>query len=77
MDIVTYALLKKQIGGITPGYDYKGQAATINDLPSGATTGDLYTVTSEGNAQFVYNGTEWVQIYSQIASNAQIDGLYS
>lgn len=77
MDIVTYALLKKKISGITPGYSYKGSVATTADLPSGATTGDLYTVDAEGNAQFVYNGTQWVQIYSQIASNAQIDGLYS
>lgn len=77
MDVVTYALLKKQIDGITPGYTYKGSVATTDDLPSEATTGDLYNVTAEGNAQFVYNGEEWIQIYSQIASNSQIDGLYS
>lgn len=78
MDIVTYALLNKKISGITPGYSYKGSVASTSDLPaSGQTTGDLYTVTAEGNAQFVWNGSEWIQIYSQIASNAQIDGLYS
>lgn len=77
MDIVTYALLKKQISGITPGYDFKGSVSAVADLPASATSGDLYLVESEGNAQFVYNGTEWVQVYSQIASNAQIDGLYS
>ena len=77
MDIATYALLKKQIDQVTPGYDFKGSVASTDDLPSSATTGDLYIVESEGNAQFVYDGSEWIQIYSQIASNAQIDGLYS
>ena len=77
MDIATYALLKKQIDQVTPGYDFKGSVASTDDLPSLATTGDLYIVKSEGNAQFVYDGSEWIQIYSQIASNAQIDGLYS
>lgn len=72
-----YGLLHGQIEGITPGYDYKGSVSTTSNLPSDATTGDLYTVTGEGNAQFVYDGTSWIQIYSQIASNAQIDGLYS
>lgn len=77
MDLVTYALLKKQIDGITPGYSFKGSVANVAALPASATSGDLYLVESEGNAQFVYNGTEWVQVYSQVASNAQIDGLYS
>lgn len=77
-DVVVYALLKNAVNKITPGYSYKGSVATTSDLPSsGQTTGDLYTVTAEGNAQFVWNGSEWIQIYSQIASNAQIDGLYS
>ena len=76
MDIVTYALLNKKIGQITPGYDFKGTVASTDDLPESPTTGDLYLVTAEGNAQFVYDGSDWQQIYSQIASNNDIDGLY-
>lgn len=77
MDIVTYALLKKQINNLTPGYSYKGSVATSTDLPASGTLGDMYTVTDEGNAQYVWNGSAWVKLYSQIATNAQIDGLYS
>ena len=75
-DQTLYALLKGQINQITPGYDFKGTVATADDLPEDPTTGDLYLVASEGNAQFVYDGSDWQQIYSQIATNAQIDGLY-
>lgn len=74
MDVVTYALLKKQIGSILPGYDYKGGVASTSDLPeSGNTTGDLYTV---GAAQYVWNGTEWVEVGEPI-TNDQIDALFS
>lgn len=77
-NVVVYALLKNAVNKITPGYSYKGSVSTTSDLPSsGQTTGDLYTVTAEGNAQFVWDGEAWIQIYSQIASNSQIDGLYS
>lgn len=76
MDILTYALLNKKIGRITPGYDFKGTVASTDDLPDDPTTGDLYLVASEGNAQVVYDGSDWQQIYSQIASENDIDGLY-
>ena len=76
MDVVTYALLKKKIDNLTPGYTFKGSVASTSVLPEAGTTGDLYLVESEGNAQFVYDGSDWVQIYSQIASNNDIDGLY-
>lgn len=75
--MVTYALLKKQIDGITPGYSYKGSVATSSALPDSGTLGDMYTVADEGNAQYVWNGSEWAKLYSQVATNAQIDGLYS
>lgn len=74
-DVVSYALFRKQIAGVMPGY--KGTVAAVSDLPSSATEGDLYVVTGEGNAHYFWNGTEWLCIDPDIATNAEIDGLYS
>lgn len=75
MDVVTYALLKKEISGIMPSY--KGTVTAAADLPSDVAEGDMYVVTSEGNAHYFYNGTGWEVIDPDIATNAQIDGLFS
>ena len=75
MDEVTYAMLNKRIKGMMP--NYKGTVATVSDLPADPEEGDMYIVTGEGNAHYAYNGTTWVAVDPQIATNAQIDGLYS
>lgn len=79
MDIVTYALLKKQLIGIESvledlnlAYSYKGSVATIDDLPDDAELGDLYTV---GTAQYVWDGTSWIMIAGAI-TNSEIDTLF-
>ena len=68
MDIVTYALLNKKltdtsefVEGLASGFTYKGSVATTAGLPSSAKAGDMYTVTSEDNAMYVWDGDEWVQ----------------
>ena len=73
MDVVTYALLKKQIGSILPGYTYKGGVASTSDLPDDAETGDLYTV---GDDQYVWNGSDWVTVVAAIP-DATINALFS
>lgn len=73
MDIVTYALLKKQIDSILPGYSYKGGVASTSDLPDDAETGDLYTV---GGDQYVWNGSDWVNVVAAIP-DATINALFS
>lgn len=75
MDKVTYALLKKQIAGMMP--NYKGTVTNVSDLPASGTAGDMYVVTGEGNTHYSWNGSAWVAIDPPIATNAQIDGLYS
>lgn len=82
MDSVTYALLKKakaqmqqQISGMMPSY--KGTVATVADLPSNATEGDMYVVASEGNIHYYYDGVTWSAIDPDIATIAEIDGLYT
>ena len=44
---------------------YKGQVSTIQDLPTVATNGDIYNVTSE-NKNYIYNGTNWVEYSSTL-----------
>lgn len=75
MDEVTYAMLNKRIKGMMP--NYKGTVATVSDLPADPEEGDMYIVTGEGNAHYAYDGTTWVAVDPPIATNAQIDGLYS
>lgn len=73
MDAVTYAILKKLVGSILPGYSYKGSVASVEDLPVSGTTGDLYTV---AGVQYVWDGTQWVEVSGPI-SNADIDALFT
>lgn len=75
MDVVVYALLNKKIAGMMP--NYKGTVAAVTDLPASATAGDMYVVTGEGNVHYYYNGEEWEAIDPDIATNSDIDGLYS
>ena len=73
MDIVTYALCKGAIANIEPGYSYQGSVATTGDLPNDAEKGDLYTV---DGIQYVWDGTEWVEIGMETITDAQIDALF-
>ena len=73
MDIVTYALLKKQVDNVTLAYTYKGSVASVDDLPNDAETGDLYTV---GTAQYVFDGSQWIEIGGSI-TDQQIDNLFT
>jgi hypothetical protein len=75
MDVVTYALLNKKIAGMMP--NYKGTVTDVDDLPATADEGDMYVVTSVGNIHYSYQNGEWVAIDPPIATNSQIDGLYS
>ena len=75
MDVVTYALLNKKIEGMMP--NYKGVVTNVADLPENASEGDMYVVTSVGNIHYYYDGSEWSAIDPDIATNNEIDGLYS
>ena len=74
MDIITYALLKKKVaalntkyGSLAEGFSYKGSVASTAALPeTDNTAGDLYTVTGEGNARYLYDGEEWVNLDDEI-----------
>lgn len=49
-------------------FSYKGQVSTAQDLPTGATVGDVYDVTDTG-ANYVWNGTSWDKL------SESLDGL--
>lgn len=72
--LIAYALLNKRISSLVPSY--KGTVASVSELPASAGKGDLYIVTGEGNANYVYDGSSWKCINPDIATNAEIDGLY-
>lgn len=91
MDLKPYILLKNKVNQSAEaisaietaletypsGFSYKGDVASVNDLPSsGNEKGDLYVVTGEDNAEYIWNGTTWVARFIAI-TNEQIDSLYS
>lgn len=51
---------------------YKGQVATVADLPSGAVNGDIYKVLADGN-YYMWNGTTWDDLESDYTSGPGID----
>lgn len=74
MDPVLFALLNgkmsslgTQVDALTSGFDYKGSVSTKANLPSGASAGDVYTVTDEENTKYAWNGSEWIDISTQRA----------
>lgn len=74
MDIVTYAILKKQIDNVTLAYSYKGSVADEESLPSGAETGDLYTI---DGAQYVWDGTNWIEVtVFKTITDSEIEALF-
>lgn len=69
MDIVTYALLKKQVGnvskqieGLSEGMTFKGSVPTEADLPSNPQGGDLYIIQDTGT-KVVWDSSnnEWIK----------------
>lgn len=74
MDVVTYAILKKQIDNVTLAYSYKGSVADESSLPDDAETGDLYTI---NGAQYVWDGTDWIKIENfKTITDSEIEVLF-
>ena len=68
--------IQTQLDNLIPGFNYQGSVATVADLPASAEKGTSYTVTAEGNALYVYNGSEWIKYNSDVVTKAQIDAFY-
>ena len=75
MDAETYAICRKIVANVEPGYTYKGSVSSTTDLPDDAEKGDLYTVSG---VQYVWDGTDWVNVEAGVAiTNSQIDSLFT
>lgn len=57
--------LKTQLDKFGNPLKYKGQIETIQNLPSDAQSGDIYSITTE-NKNYIWNGTGWVEYASTI-----------
>lgn len=85
MDIVTYALLKSKVIGVQEevealgtGFTVKGVVSAETDLPDSGNLGDLYLVSGEGYASYVWDGDSWELKDGDIASDADINSaLYT
>ena len=61
----------------TGAFVYRGSVASYSNLPGGSDIGDLYTVTDEGNAEYVYDGFNWIHLENLAITDAQIDNLFN
>ena len=60
----------------TGAFVYRGSVASSSNLPGNPDLGDLYTVTDEGSAEYVYDGFDWIHLENLAITNAQIDALF-
>ena len=86
--IIPYALMEQLAGEVEnvaemiealgSGFTVKGVVAATTDLPGSGELGDLYLVSGEGYASYVWDGDSWELKDGDIATNAEIDSaLYS
>lgn len=68
--------LGEKFNQILPGYTYKGSVDTKTNLPSDATTGDLYTVEDEDYTQYAWDGEQWVSPQYPSIAQEQINSLF-
>lgn len=63
---------------LTNVYKYKGSKATVAELPTGATAGDVYNVEADG-MNYAWNGTAWDNLGSilDVATEAEIDAIFA
>ena len=69
---------KAMVSALGTGFTVKGVVASTSDLPDSGELGDLYLVSGEGYASYVWDGDSWELKDGDIASNNDIDSaLYS
>lgn len=78
---IPLALISKtneMIASLGSGFEVKGVVAATSGLPDSGTLGDLYLVSGEGYASYVWDGDSWELKDGDIASDADItSALYS
>lgn len=63
---------------MTNVYKYKGSKATVAELPTSATAGDVYNVEADG-MNYAWDGTKWDNLGSilEVAAEAEIDAIFA
>ena len=63
---------------MTNVYKYVGSVATVAELPTSATAGDVYNVEADG-MNYAWNGTAWDNLGSilDVATEAEIDAIFA
>ena len=70
--------VEQMVESLGSGFTVKGVVAATTDLPGSGDIGDLYLVSGEGYASYVWDGDSWELKDGDIATNAEIDAaLYS
>ena len=70
--------VSQQIAALGSGFTVKGVKATKEELPESGELGDLWLVSGEGYASYVWDGDSWKLKDGDIATNNEIDSaLYS
>ena len=69
--------VNESIAALGSGFEVKG-VVTKENLPASGELGDLYLVSDEGYASYVWDGSAWQLKDGDIATNNEIDSaLYS
>lgn len=78
--VIPLALLsgvQESVAALGSGFTVKGVVTKAN-LPATGTLGDLYLVSDEGYASYVWDGTQWVAKMNDAATAAELqEALYS
>ena len=78
--IIPYSMLQdvqEEISSLGSGFEVKGVVTKAN-LPASGELGDLYLVSDEGYASYVWDGSEFKEKDGDIATADEIDAaLYS
>lgn len=75
-DVISWILGKNAGGGGSGGSSgYKGTVTTAAELPETASKGDMYIVTGENNAVYIYD-SGWLVSSTSAITNEQIDALF-
>ena len=70
--------VQQQVAALGSGFEVKGVVDAKTDLPAEGELGDLYLVSGEGYASYVWDGDSWELKDGDVASNNDIDSaLYS
>ena len=79
--IIPYALLnsvKNMVASLGSGFTVKGVVTATSNLPESGTLGDLYLVSGEGYASYIWDGSAWQLKDGDVATDADItSALYT